>query len=105
MDQVRLYDGALAAAEIQAVAAEESLGLISPRLNLRVSQVELCWTTVTNLTYQLQYRSDLTTNNWLPLFTKYWPGTGGVLCTNDVVPSGQPQRFYQVVATNRVGLP
>ena len=105
IDQVRLYDGALSAAEIQSVYASESGRLPSPRLNIRISQVEVCWDTSTNAAYQLQYRSELTTNNWLPFFTNYWPGTGGLLCTNDVLPPDQPQRFYHVVATNLVASP
>ena len=38
-----------------------------PRLNIRLSQFALCWDTITNLVYQLQYQSDLTTNEWAPL--------------------------------------
>jgi hypothetical protein len=71
-----------------------------PSLCIRVSQVELCWDTVTNAAYQLQYRSDLTTNVWVPFSTGYFQGTGGIVCTNDTVFPGEPQRYYQVVGTN-----
>ena len=40
--------------------------VVPPPLSIRVSQVELCWDTATNEIYQLQYRSSLTTNVWLP---------------------------------------
>ena len=69
------------------------------QLSIRVSQVELCWDTVTNEIYQLQYRSTLTTNNWLPLGGTV-VGNGSRFCTNDAVLLGQAQRFYQLVVTN-----
>ena len=100
LDQVRLYDGAMSPSEIQAVYYDESGTLPLPQISIRISQVELCWDTSTNAAYQLQYRSTLTTNNWVPFFTNYWPGTGGILCTNEAVYPGQSQRFYQVAVTN-----
>src|SRR5437879_2468269 len=36
---------------------------VGPLLTIRVSQVELCWATATNATYQLQYKSSLTGNS------------------------------------------
>lgn len=71
-----------------------------PRLDIRVSQVELCWDTLTNNSYQLQYRSTLTTNIWTPLDGTWVPGSGERYCTTDAVLLGQPQRFYQVLVTN-----
>jgi hypothetical protein len=38
-----------------------------PLLTIRSSQVEVCWNSISNLTYQVQYRSDLTTNLWTSL--------------------------------------
>jgi hypothetical protein len=67
-----------------------------PTLSIRVSQVELCWDTILNRTYQLQYRSDLTANIWTDLGTQI-SGTGARVCVQDPVPVGQPQRFYRVV--------
>lgn len=105
IDQVRLYDGAMSAAEIGTVYFEESGTLPPTQITIRVSQVELCWDTSSNIAYQLQYRSTLTTNNWVPFFTNYWLGTGGIVCTNDTVYPGQAQRFYRVVVTNLVDSP
>ena len=68
-----------------------------PRLTIRVSQVEICWDTATNAAYQLQYRSDLTTNLWTPFDASFFQGTGGNVCSNDTVFPSQPQRFYRVV--------
>jgi Lectin C-type domain len=71
-----------------------------PALTIRVSQVELCWQTVTNTWYQLQYRSSLTTNQWVPLSGTWITGDGARYCTNDAVLVGTPQRFYQLSVTN-----
>lgn len=73
--------------------------VVPPRLDMRVSHVELCWDTVTNNFYQLQYRSSLTTNVWMPLGGPVF-GDGSRFCTNDAVVIGQPQRFYQLAITN-----
>ena len=69
------------------------------RLSIRTSQIELCWATVTNAWYQLQYRSSLTTNQWVP-FGAWFRGNGSLFCTNDAVLVGRTQRFYQVARTN-----
>lgn len=69
-------------------------------LSIRVSQVELCWDTLPNNWYQLQYRSTLTTNVWMPLHGGWVSGTGGRYCTNDTVLAGQPQRFYRFTVTD-----
>jgi hypothetical protein len=65
----------------------------TPRLSIRVSQVELCWSSETNQVYQLQYRSTLTTNTWTDLGSPI-PGNSPTTCTYDAVAPGSPQRFY-----------
>jgi hypothetical protein len=77
-------------------------GLLLPRLEIRVSQVELCWQTATNTWYQLQFRSTLTTNQWTALTGGWVAGDGTRYCTTDAVPVGSPQRFYQLSLTNAV---
>jgi hypothetical protein len=71
----------------------------SPALDIRLSQVELCWETTTNFLYQLEYREGLTTNGWHPLGSPVL-GTGTRFCTNDAILLGQPRRFYQLSVTN-----
>jgi hypothetical protein len=63
---------------------------------LRVSEVEICWETVTNKAYQIQYRSTLTSDQWLNLQPPI-SGNGTALCVKDSVPAEQPQRFYRVM--------
>ena len=72
-----------------------------PLVTIRASQVELCWNSISNLTYQVQYRSDLTANVWTSLVDCV-RGTGSTSCIFDPVVVGQPQRFYRVVLTNCV---
>jgi len=66
-------------------------------VSIRISQVELCWNTVTNKQYQIQYRSSLTTNIWTD-FGALINGTGASTCATDAVLSDQPRRYYRVVA-------
>jgi hypothetical protein len=72
-----------------------------PLVTIRASQVEVCWNSVSNLTYQVQYRSDLTTNVWTSLVDCV-RSTGSTSCVFDPVVAGQPQRFYRVALTNCV---
>ena len=70
-------------------------------VTIRASQVEVCWNSQSNLTYQVQYRSDLTTNLWTSLGGCI-RSTNSTSCIADPIVVGQPQRFYRVVLTNCV---
>jgi hypothetical protein len=72
-----------------------------PLVTIRASQVEVCWNSKTNLTYQVQYRSDLTTNLWTSLVDCI-RSTNSTSCVYDPIVVGQPQRFYRVVLANCV---
>ena len=72
-----------------------------PLVTIRASQVEVCWNSKSNLTYQVQYRSDLTTNLWTSLVGCI-RSTNSTSCINDPIIVGQPKRFYRVVLTNCV---
>jgi hypothetical protein len=72
-----------------------------PLVTIRTSQVEVCWNSKSNVTYQVQYRSELTTNLWTSLVNCV-QGTGATSCILDPVVVGQPQRFYRVALTNCV---
>ena len=72
-----------------------------PLVTIRASQVGVCWNSKSNLTYQVQYRSDLTTNLWTSLVDCV-RSTGSMSCISDPVVVGQPQRFYRVALTNCV---
>lgn len=68
-----------------------------PQAKIRASEVEICWGSISNTLYKVQYRSDLTTNTWVNLFTNVL-AVGEETCVFDVIPRGQPQRFYRVEA-------
>lgn len=65
-------------------------------MSIRVSQIEVCWTASTGRWYQVQYKSELTTNRWMNFGP---PVAGGnTNCITDSVDAGQPQKFYRVEA-------
>ncbi len=84
---------------IGSVADQQFYGVVevAPMLSIRVSQVELCWSTVPNVVYQLQYRPVLTTNSWVDLGPPV-TGTGRSACETDSLAPGDAQRFYRVVS-------
>ncbi len=63
---------------------------------LEVSQVRLCWNSQSNTMYQVQFRSDVTTNLWTNLGASI-VGNGTDNCITDEVVG--PRRFYQVVVS------
>src|SRR6185295_13007447 len=90
IDELRIYNRALNSAEV----ADLFYNGPDPRLTIEVSEVRLCWNASTGRMYQLQYRSELTTNWWTDLGGAI-PGNGRIICTND--PLVGLRRFYRVV--------
>jgi len=68
-----------------------------PTATVRVSEMEVCWNSAQNTTYQVQYRTVLDTNGWVNLGSPV-PGNGSTNCITDKVLLGQPRRFYRVVS-------
>jgi hypothetical protein len=73
---------------------------VSERLDGRVSEVELSWASLTNETYRVDFRSDLTTIVWTPLTCT--AGDGTTKRVYDLVPVGALRRFYRLAVTNCV---
>lgn len=67
-----------------------------PILSIRLSPLEICWASLTNRLYRLEYCSDLTANLWTALGSPVL-GNGSSVCVVDEVVQGQPQRFYRAV--------
>jgi hypothetical protein len=67
-----------------------------PATSIRLSEVEICWPSLSDQFYRVEYRSDFTTNSWLPFATDI-VGTGAQLCVYDKISRDQPKRFYRVV--------
>jgi hypothetical protein len=65
-----------------------------PIASIEVSEVTICWLSEPETMYQVQYRSELTTNLWVNLGPAV-AGDGTRQCTPDAVTSAQ--RFYQVI--------
>lgn len=70
-------------------------GLPPTYMTIRISQVEVCWQSALNFQYQVQYRSSLTTNQWVDLGSPIL-GDGTTKCITDAIVEGQAQRFYRV---------
>jgi hypothetical protein len=73
------------------------VGLPQPQLAIRVSEVEVSWFAENGIHYLPQYRSSLTTNDWVDLGSSVL-GTGSVSYLKDPVPIDAPRRFYRVIA-------
>lgn len=63
-------------------------------LEIEVASVAVKWLSVTNVMYQLQYRSSLTSNVWNDLGSAT-PGTGSNMLVIDSF-AGEPRRFYRL---------
>ncbi len=70
-----------------------------PLVTIRTSQTEVCWNSKSNLTYQVEFRSDLTANIWTSLGDCI-RSTNSTTCVYDPIVLGEPQKFYRVVLTN-----
>ena len=75
-------------------SALKPAGPVDRNLKIAVSQMRLCWGSETNKSYQVQYRSELATNQWINVGSPI-KGNGSIICTTDDVTI--PHRFYQVI--------
>ncbi len=63
------------------------------------NQFTLSWQTITNRSYQIEYKDNITASTWTPLDGPV-VGTGSIMSiTNDV--SASPQRFFRVGGDNK----
>jgi hypothetical protein len=90
--------------DYEIILFEESSGLADisetfcigvPTLSIRFSQVEICWNSRSDRTYQLQYRSSATTNIWTNLNAPI-AGNATTNCVTDSISVSEPQRLYRV---------
>jgi hypothetical protein len=63
-------------------------------LSIQISQVRLCWGSLSNRLYQVQYQSALTSNNWMNLGAPI-TGSGATDCATDSVTD--ERRVYRVL--------
>lgn len=79
----------------EADGASDVFCLGVPEVSVKVSQVQVCWTSRSNRIYQVQFRSALTGNAWSNLGERV-QGNGSTNYVTDAVIPGQPQKYYRV---------
>lgn len=65
-------------------------------ITIRTSQVEVCWESVPDATYRVEWRSEVSPGDWSPV-VECVRSTGSTTCVQDAVAPGEPRRFYRVV--------
>lgn len=88
-DDTVLIDSAV----ISPAPAPLTLTIVLPQGGM--PEVRLCWNSVTNVSYQLQYRSDLTTGTWTA-FGNPIQGSAETICVTDSLLPSQPTGFYRL---------
>ena len=71
---------------------------LPPALNIRVSEVEVFWSSVAGRTYQLEYCLSLASPDWIVVGLPV-VGDGNVVRVQDKILPAQEPRFYRVRAT------
>ena len=66
-----------------------------PTLSIEVTEVALCWESNPNVVYQVEYRSEVSGNVWVPLGGQVI-GNGATTCIFDAV-QDLPRRYYRVL--------
>ena len=89
IDDLRIYNRALSKAEINYLFNGGDT-----TLTIEVSQVRICWNPPPLKTSQLQYRSSLTSGEWVNLGDPILESNTQICVTNDVA---GPPRFYRVL--------
>jgi hypothetical protein len=89
IDDLRIYNRPLTRGEIMFLFHGGD-----PALAIETSQVRICWNAPTNKDSQLQYRSDLTANQWVN-FGEVVTNRGERICVTDAVEL--PRKFYRVI--------
>ncbi len=69
--------------------------LDQPELSITVSEVQLCWTTLANRKYQVQYRTDPAGGQWISVGDAV-AATGPKTCITELVTA--TPRFYRILA-------
>ncbi len=68
---------------------------LQPLSGAGTANVVLSWNTVAGNQYQVQYNTNLSTANWIPVTT--FVGAGGNVSVTNHPPVGDPQRYFRVI--------
>lgn len=90
-----LTDTSTATAAVDLAIDAVSILPVRTQAQIRVSRIDVCWDSILNRNYQVQYRSDMTNPLWVNL-GNIVSGTGGQTCVVDEIGSGT-QRVYRVL--------
>jgi len=103
LDEVSLYDRALLPSEVAALYASGSNGKCASLAKVPVFQtptqngnsINLAWTSIAGLSYQVQYATNLTQSNWVSIGAAV-VATNSTSFASDFLGSA-PQKFYRVL--------
>jgi hypothetical protein len=71
----------------------------APVVTICPSQVEVCWQSISNATYRVEWQSEVSGGIWTPL-ADCVRSTDVTTCIQDALTPGTPRKFYRVVRTN-----
>jgi hypothetical protein len=96
MDDIRIYNRTLSADEVHNLY--HASGIIQePIATIRQTSTQsmrICWDSLTNVFYQVEYKPNTSTDTWTELGSPV-PGSGGTDCVTDSLLISS-QRFYRV---------
>lgn len=69
---------------------------LETQASIRTSEVEVCWDSIANVRYRVEYKSQLPNSEWVTVGEQSRVGTGGRMCVADRLPNGAESRFYRV---------
>lgn len=69
---------------------------LETQASIRMSEVEVCWDSIANVRYRVEYKSQLPNSEWVTVGQQSRVGTGGRMCVADRLPNGAESRFYRV---------
>lgn len=71
----------------------------APIAEIRTSQVTVCWSSVPEATYRVEWRTEVSPAAWTVL-VECVRSTGETTCVQDPLTPGDARRFYRIVRTN-----
>lgn len=69
---------------------------LETQASIRMSEVEVCWDSIANVRYRVEFKSQLPNSEWVTVGEESRFGTGGRMCVADRLPNGAESRFYRV---------
>lgn len=94
-DQVMLkFRGTNATPNVDLVLDAVSLEPVVRPVSIQAFPIQICWESQTNRSYQIQYKTNLASPDWLDSGSPV-AGTGSTICSNQI--TADPQKFFRVI--------